>query len=417
MPAWFLHLWNGYLLIQLRGFSPERFLNLCSANRIEIWALNYQDGGYQFYMTLKGYRAVKPLVRKSKVRLRILGRFGLPFFLYRNRKRKLYFAGVVSFFLILHLMSLFIWDIEFEGNRMYTYETLTDFLETEQITFGMRKSRIDCDLLEEEIRLAFPEITWVSARVSGTRLLVKIKENEVLSSIPETDTGPCNLVADRDGVITAMIVRKGTAAVKIGDQVEKGQILVKGEVEIRNDSDEVVNIHYVHADADVMARTEYQVTEKFPLLHTKQAETGKQRHGYYLKAFRYSALFLLPGGGENSWKMVMEERQFKLFQNFYLPFYLGKITAKEYNTYESYYTKEEQNEKGEKIHQEFVKNLLEKGVQIIQNNVKIQDDGVNCMVKSYVQAIEAIEKQQEITEDQRKAEEIIKPDERDRDNH
>ena len=247
--------------------------------------------------------------------------------------------------------------------------------------------------------------------------MVKIKENEVLSSIPETDTGPCNLVADRDGVITAMIVRKGTAAVKIGDQVEKGQILVKGEVEIRNDSDEVVNIHYVHADADVMARTEYQVTEKFPLLHTKQAETGKQRHGYYLKAFRYSALFLLPGGGENSWKMVMEERQFKLFQNFYLPFYLGKITAKEYNTYESYYTKEEQNEKGEKIHQEFVKNLLEKGVQIIQNNVKIQDDGVNCMVKSYVQAIEAIEKQQEITEDQRKAEEIIKPDERDRDNH
>ena len=412
MPAWFLHLWYGYLLVQLRGFSPERFLNLCSSNRIEIWDLEYRDGGYQFYITVKGYRAVKPLVKKSKVRLRIVEKFGLPFFLYRNRKRKLYFTGIASFFLILYLMSLFVWDIQFEGNRMYTYETLTDFLETEDITFGMRKSLIDCDALEEEIRLAFPEITWVSARVSGTRLLVKIKENEVLSSIPQKDTSPCDIVAAKDGVITSMIVRQGTPVAAIGDQVEKGQVLVKGEVEIKNDSEEVVNVHYVHADADIMAKTEYQVTNTFPRMHTVVTETGKVRQGRYLKAFQYSALFILPSNGENPWKMVMEEEQLKLFQNFYLPIYLGKIKAKEYITYECLYTKEEENDKGTRIHQEFVKNLLEKGVQIIENNVKIQDDGSNCAVNSYVLAVEAIGEQQTIQEEQMKTEEIIEPDER-----
>ena len=98
MPAWFLHLWYGYLLVQLRGFSPERFLNLCSANRIEIWDLEYRDGGYQFYITVKGYRAVKPLVKKSKVRLRIVEKFGLPFFYTATGNENYILRGLPAFF-------------------------------------------------------------------------------------------------------------------------------------------------------------------------------------------------------------------------------------------------------------------------------------------------------------------------------
>ena len=71
---------------------------------------------------------------------------------------------------------------------------------------GIRKGRIDCEELESSIRSAFPEITWVSARISGTRLLVQVKENEVLSEIPPKNETPCDLTADYDGTITNMIV-------------------------------------------------------------------------------------------------------------------------------------------------------------------------------------------------------------------
>ena len=69
-----LHNWHGYVKLRLHGYSPERFLNLCNARKLEIWGILCKDGDYEFFMTVPGYRKVKPLVRKSRVRLRILER-------------------------------------------------------------------------------------------------------------------------------------------------------------------------------------------------------------------------------------------------------------------------------------------------------------------------------------------------------
>ena len=63
----------------------------------------------------------------------------------------------------------------------------------------------------------------------------------MIATLPEKDETPCDLVAAKPGVITAMIVRQGTAQVAIGDEVEEGQVLVKGIVPIKNDADEEVN--------------------------------------------------------------------------------------------------------------------------------------------------------------------------------
>ena len=54
------------------------------------------------------------------------------------------------------------------------------------------------------------------------------------------------------GVVTSMITRAGTPKVKPGDEVEKGQILVSGIVDVYNDAKEVVNQRPVSADADIL---------------------------------------------------------------------------------------------------------------------------------------------------------------------
>lgn len=110
MIEWLLHNWEGYVRLRLHGYSPERFLNLCNARGLEVWGLICnRDGDYEFFMTVEGYRRVKPLVRKAQVRLHITGRYGLPFFIYRHRKRWYYGAGIMAFFMVLYVMSLFIW--------------------------------------------------------------------------------------------------------------------------------------------------------------------------------------------------------------------------------------------------------------------------------------------------------------------
>ncbi|MGN0372268.1 MAG: sporulation protein YqfD [Enterocloster sp.] len=391
MREWLLHNWKGYIRLELKGYSPERFLNLCSARGIEIWGIKCGPGGdYRFCMTVEGYRRVQPLVRKAEVRLHILERFGLPFFIYRYKKRWYFAAGIAGFFAVLYIMSLFIWDIRFEGNYRYTYDTLLTFLESEEICYGMKKSAVDCDRLEDAIRENFPEITWVAARVSGTRLLIHVKENEVLSSVPLKDETPCDIVAVKEGIITSMIVRQGTTCVKVGDQVEEGQILVKGWVPLRDDSGTEIGGTLVRADADISARTFCSYEKKLPLVREVRADTGRRRKGWYLKAGPWSFTLLLPVPENRQWDYSMEEYQLKLFANYYLPFYLGIIEGKEMVSYEKNYTKKELEELASVYNRQFVKKLEEKGVQILENNDRIDTSLSQCRIRGELVTVESI---------------------------
>lgn len=395
---WFLRRYHGFMVVKLRGYSPERFLNLCNAREIPVWNLKYRDGGYEFCVTLDKFLKLRPLAKKSHVRLVVKERVGLPFFLRENRKRVGFLAGFVLFFLMLYGLSLFLWDIQVEGNRKYTYEVLSDYLKTQDVVLGMRKSKIDCDSLEASLRDSFPEITWAAARVSGTRLLISIKENEVLSRIPEKDETPCDLVASRAGVVSGLVVRQGKAKVKEGDWVEEGQVLISGAIPIYDDSEQLKEIHYVRADGDVVADTEYSLSETFPRLYTAEAETGRKKQGIFIKAGPWSGTFLLPSKEGEEWVYLTQEHQAKVFANLYLPIYWGIIRGRQVVRYERFYTKEEENLVSEGIYRNFVKNLEEKGVQIIENNVKILEDEAVCRMEGTIKARQPITQVQRITD-------------------
>ena len=96
---------RGFLLVRLKGYSPERFLNLCSNHNILIWNLSNHGEAYEFYISIAAYRKLKPLLKKTKTKIVILKRFGFPFFLYRYRKRKLFFAGILVSLGLLFYMT------------------------------------------------------------------------------------------------------------------------------------------------------------------------------------------------------------------------------------------------------------------------------------------------------------------------
>ena len=376
-----MHSLQGTVQLEMKGFSPERFLNLCSLNGIEIWDLVYEDGRCRLSMRLPDFWKIRAFARKSGVRVKVTKRSGLPFFVEKNRKRKWYLLGAVSFFVLLYGLSLFIWDISFIGNYHYTDDTLETFLEDRGIACGVGKGSVDCEELEAALRSGFPEITWVSARVSGTRLYIQVKENEVLSEIRERESAPCNIVADFSGTITEMIVRSGVPMVSVGDTVEEGQLLVSGGVPVTNDNEEVVKNNLVRADADITARSSGSYRQSFPLLHSVTVDTGKLRMGMYFRIGPFTARFLLPPKAESSWRTSSQEYQVCLFSDFCLPVWWGIIRSSQCVSYERYYTEKELKEKGEAIHQTYLKNLSEKGVHIIENNVKILEDASLCHVE------------------------------------
>ena len=80
----------------------------------------------------------------------------------------------------------------------------------------------------------------------------------------EEATAPSHMVATKDVVIKEIITRTGTPMVKPGDVVKKGDIMVSGILEVKDDFDGILERKPVIASADIVASSYYDYYDSFP---------------------------------------------------------------------------------------------------------------------------------------------------------
>ena len=362
---------KGYLRIKVWGFSPERFMNLCSNKGILLWDIVRDGEVYYMCINLNGFRTLKPIVKKTGTKVAILERYGLPFFLPKLLKRKVFIAGLILAVAFWIWSSQYVWNIELNGNYQITQDVFDSFLKEHSIVIGMNKDELDIQELEKEIRRQFPQVTWASARLSGTKLLIDIKENDapIISEVQETTEGT-DLISEYSGVVVSMIVRSGVPKVSIGDTVEAGTILVEGKVPIYNDDTTIREYHYVNADADIVLEYTISFQDQLSFDYVKKVFTGREKKSYYLR-FGNRKIRLPQNQPYLVYDSLIRESMPLIFQKLSIPIALGTYTYREYQNVEYEYTIEEaENALNEKLIS-FLTSLEEKGVQIIEKNVKI----------------------------------------------
>lgn len=367
---------RGYVKIKVWGYSPERFMNLCSNRGIVLWGLEGFGGYYTMYLSLSDFFAIRDIVRKTKTKVAVLERHGLPFFMRDAKKRKMFLAGIFFCLAFLICMSRFIWAIEFTGNRMVTDDELYDFLKLQGVDYGCKKSGLDLSALESAIREEFSQVTWTSAKLDGCKVIVQIKENDLPTEEERAEsvakfTDGAELVAAKPGVVASILTRSGVPQVKKGDEVEKGALLVSGLVPVMNDDGTVREWQRTVADADIMIECEETVHLTQQLAYQYKNYTGRE------KTYRFFTLgskrYCFPFGACSYVKYdeVVEQKRLRLFGQIDLPIFTGTITCREYLPVDALYDENSAvsllNGRLEKI----IAALEEKGVQIIQKDVKI----------------------------------------------
>lgn len=80
----------------------------------------------------------------------------------------------------------------YRGEYFKSYATAGRLSGRERHLLWSIQKKIHCNALAEEMRREFPEITWVSAKLSGTRLSFEIREGDTKLS-EETSKAACNL--------------------------------------------------------------------------------------------------------------------------------------------------------------------------------------------------------------------------------
>ncbi len=368
---------KGYLRIKVWGFSPERFMNLCSNKNILLWDIRQEGEIYFMYISLKGFYQLRGIVRKTGTRVAILERYGLPFLIPKLLRRKTFLLGLIMAVAFWILSASFIWDIELTGNYQITEDMFASFLKENQVHVGMRSADLDISELEKQIRRTFPQVTWTSAKLTGTKLLIEIKENDApIITLQEEDTGGSDLVAEYDGVIVSMIVRSGVPMVNIGDTVAKGDVLVDGKVPIYNEDATVREYTYVTADADIVLEHTMPFAASIPLDYIEKEYTGRTKKSHYLRVgdremkLPEEAPFLV-------YDSVIKESRLLVLEKLSIPVFTGTYTHREYQNVEHIYSQEQAQELlCEKLTQ-FLATLEEKGIQIIDKDVKIDKNSGN----------------------------------------
>ena len=201
---------DGYVKIMLEGYSAERFLNLCNANRIVIWGVENKGGTYQLYVRVKDFKKMRTFVRKTGTKVSILEKHGFPFFIHKFRKRKMFFAGMILCTALTWILSLYVWNIHFEGNVTQSAQELMLYLEELGVSHGIQKSKVICEEIETSLRTKYPNMLWVSAELRGTRIIVQIKENtdkDIVSNMEIKKNEPASIISEYSGVVKSMIVR------------------------------------------------------------------------------------------------------------------------------------------------------------------------------------------------------------------
>jgi similar to stage IV sporulation protein len=364
----------------IKGYSPERFINLCSSRNILIWNLRKVEEGYEFNISINGFLQLKPITKKTKTRPIIIKKNGFPFHFQKNKKRKGFFIGIILFFLLIYILSLYIWNISISGQSKHTQESMVKYLKSIDVYSGIKKSKLDCQKIENEIRKEFVDIGWVSAEIRGTRLLIKITETNM--PVPyEKSVEPSHIIASQNGIIQSIVTRKGIPMVKEGDVVKKGDILVSGVIEIMGDFEELISKEIVVADGDVMLKTYYNYEKEFKRSYIDKIYTKDKFSIYGLSILGKQMFFYNPLKKMKSfdkYDIIVNDNSLRLNNSFYLPVTGFHKQYVEYTEKKKKYSKNQAIDKAREELVQYIEKLKEKGVSIIENNVKILLDNNKC---------------------------------------
>ena len=188
--------------------------------------------------------------------MKIESKKGFPFLIKKYKKRKVFLILLLLIIMAIVALSNFIWNIEVEGNVNISMEEILQLAENQGLAIGKAKQSIDTKDVINKIRLERDDIAWVGIDINGTNATIKIVEADKKPDIINEDEY-CNIVADKDAIITKVSAKNGTPLVQEGDVVKKGDIIIAGWLEGK-----YTGKQYVHSQGEVQAKVWYTTNEK-----------------------------------------------------------------------------------------------------------------------------------------------------------
>lgn len=305
---------GGTITAKLKGKNEEKVINMALTRGIYLWDIKKTEDGMNMKVRSSGFRALQNIAAENNYELDVVTKEGLPF--YRNliKRRMGFIGGALIFIMALYLMTSFIWSIDISGSHNVDRKKILLTAAKYGVYQGAAKWSFSRSEMEQGMLRDISELAYVELDVQGVKAHIKVVEK----ILPKNEiTGPCHMVATKDGVIDYVLVLEGQANVKPGDVVGKGDILISGIIipqrenqyaENPGENQENENLdepYQVRARGEVKARVWYDGYGECKLKSEKTVLTGRRLRTVYLETPWKT--FTLKGSKDNDYSLYAKK--------------------------------------------------------------------------------------------------------------
>lgn len=266
---------KGMVTVHIRGGQPEQLVNRALSGGLQLSSIRWTSSGLlEFELSVSDYFGLRPFLKETGCRAHVTKRWGLPFWLVKAERRKLFAGGIVLFFAIIFMLSSLVWNIEVQGNVKLTEDQIRLAAKQEGLYPMQWSFRLaDTNVLSKQLVRKLPGSTWVGVEKKGTKVIIQVVESTIPERAPLQT--PRHLVSSTDAVVTEIIAEAGRPVVRKNTRVKKDQILISGTIGGEEFSRTVV------AKGEVRGLVWYEFEVSSPLVQHVKVYTGEKKTKWF----------------------------------------------------------------------------------------------------------------------------------------
>ena len=351
-----IEIFQSKISLNIKGKNINRFIKKLKNSKIDILKIQYKNKNEaNIIINKKDYNKLKKV--KSIYDITELEVFGL-LKIKKNINKNKHLIMIITLVSLLFVLSTkLIFKIEIIHSNKELRTILKHELKKEGIKkYSFKKNYKEINKIKTKILNNYKDkIEWLEIEEIGTKIIVRVEERKIPKNKEEEI--PRNIIAKKKGIIKKVIAKKGDIVKDMDDYVEKGELIITGDLIFNNETK-----GRVKADGEVYAEIWYLTKTKYPLVTEKEKATGKKQNVYVVN-------FLDKNFELTTHKYKTKKIKEKiLFKHTFLPITLSKQTQKETKKVSEILTYDEAISKAKQASINYVKERLNKKEYIIRSN-------------------------------------------------
>ena len=274
-PIYILRYLRGYVEFEARGGFSERFINLCAVNRIPTWDVEIKSGNIKASVGVKNFGKLRSVCRKSGCKIRITKKYGLPFFIKKNKNRVGLLISAIFLIAFFTVMNQFIWITEVTGTDTVSHEEIKSYVAENGLGVGTFAPSADTVAISRNAVNHFNgRLMWMAINIKGSKAVIEVRDY-IDKHEDNQFRDPCNIVADFEGKIISVEVINGYKEIQEGSAVKKGDLLISGVLENRD-----MSTAYCEARGRITALHSIEEAVSYPIKNENRLKISEKKTRY-----------------------------------------------------------------------------------------------------------------------------------------